>query len=403
MNVSVGQIENLTDAVNSLSTSNESLESAAQQQLQIIESKVSEAEMVVQESQSLLEIARAVEAQKVAALLMAEARLAEAVASAAELGPLAAPAIAEAAEAVRIAVQELEEAKEHRMRLENRLEIAQRAHNDISTLEESVRTESGARLREVSTRLDTGRSRLTKAREALNEYHATNPAAANFNSWLKWSPEKNSVITPAELDSRLNISPEQQKLFAKYLEERDPDFRAKLESYRAELSKCSGEAERHAVLLKIRKNLSGDYSEKLVKYALSPLAENTNTQLRTDLADGIYTKTDLVLDKVKLPVILGRGEGKSIQPGGQLAIEVKSGKAEYLYRQLDHMVFQSGGHRSASNAITICTHDINDLDAEKAIKLREALAVAGSPMFGALPSKDEIDKVCWKAVLNQYN
>ena len=99
-----------------------------------------------------------------------------------------------------------------------------------------------------------------------------------------------------------------------------------------------------------------------------------------------------------MPVILGRGEGMSASVGGSIAIEVKCGRASYLYSQKDHMVFQSGGHQEANASITVCSRDIRDLTPEQEEELREALRSAGSPLLGMLPTKDEIDKACWDIV-----
>jgi len=148
----------------------------------------------------------------------------------------------------------------------------------------------------------------------------------------------------------------------------------------------------------MRKNLSGHFSEKIVEQALGPLGHNTDTQSRTTFEDGRFTKTDLIIKDMKVPVILGRGEGMGAPAGGSIAIEVKCGRASYLYSQKEHMVFQSGGHQRANASMTICSRDIKELTPEQEEELREALRNAGSPLIGMLPTKDEIDKVCWEMV-----
>jgi hypothetical protein len=80
--------------------------------------------------------------------------------------------------------------------------------------------------------------------------------------------------------------------------------------------------------------------------------------------------------------------------GGSMAFEVKCGKAEYLYSQKDHMIFQSEGHKQADAQCTLCSRDIHDLPEEKQKELRDALHDAGSPMVGMLPRKNEIDQSC---------
>ncbi len=135
-----------------------------------------------------------------------------------------------------------------------------------------------------------------------------------------------------------------------------------------------------------------------MEQALSPLGHKADTQARTTFEDGRFTKTDLIIEDLKAPVILGRGEGMSAPAGGSIAIEVKCGRASYLYSQKDHMVFQSGGHQEANASMTVCSRDIKDLTPEKEEELREALRSAGSPLIGMLPTKDEIDKACWDMV-----
>ena len=77
-----------------------------------------------------------------------------------------------------------------------------------------------------------------------------------------------------------------------------------------------------------------------------------------------------------------------------MAFEVKCGKAQYLYSQMEHMVFQSEGHKQADAQCTLCSRDIQDLSPEKQKELRDTLREAGSPMVGMLPRKNEIDKSC---------
>ncbi|MNV85441.1 hypothetical protein D3C71_1794030 [compost metagenome] len=95
-----------------------------------------------------------------------------------------------------------------------------------------------------------------------------------------------------------------------------------------------------------------------------------------------------------MPVILGRGEGMGAPVGGSMAFEVKCGKAQYLYAQKDHMVFQAEGHKQADAQCTLCSRDVQDLSPQKQKELRDALRQAGSPMVGMLPRKNDIDQSC---------
>jgi hypothetical protein len=196
------------------------------------------------------------------------------------------------------------------------------------------------------------------------------------------------------------MSPEQQRLFTEYLYDRDPQFKAAVNKYRAELSECRGAAEVHYVQNKVIKEFSGSYGEKLVYHALRPLAGNIKTQERTVFPDGSYTKTDIIFEDLKVPMILGKGEGMSAHVGGNIAVEVKIGQPAYIYSQKDHMVFQAGGHKDASASAVICSRDIKKLSEEKENILRSAMREAGSPIIGMLPEKNEIDSACWEIVRN---
>lgn len=306
--------------------------------------------------------------------------------------------VTEAEDAVVVAEGALEETKEHRMQMGQRNELARQCLDMTTQLAETVQMECAVRLTSSASLLETGRTRIESAKIALHAYLDAHPSAAEFHSWIKWFPQLNKPITPKELLSRLNLSPEQQRYFLEYLSDRDPIFRTKIADYRRQLDTANGSAERLAVQLKIRRNLSGYCGEKIVEHGLSPLGHKSDTQARTTFEDGRFTKTDLLIEDLKVPVILGRGKGMSASVGGSIAIEVKCGRASYLYSEKDHMVFQSGGHQEADTSMTICSRDIKDLTPEQEKELRKALRNAGSPLLGVLPAKDAIDKACWEIV-----
>jgi len=426
--VSVGQVENLEDAIAALHSTYQALERECQAKLEQVAAKVDEAQQEAKNSALMLEEACQAELEKEQVLEQAQAHLASAQAelsaacaalSACEASgsyddegnyeppycsgeesdvSSAEASVAQAEEAVETAAAELEQAKDHRMQMEQRNDLAGQRLSMATQLEETVQAECAARLSNATSLWETGIARLEQAKSALDAYLATNPPAAEFYSWLKWSPKNNVSVTPAELNARLNMSPEQLRYFIEYLADRDPAFRTKIADYRQELEAAKGPAEKHVVQLKIRRNMSGLYGEKIVEYALSPLGQKVNTQSRTTFESGRFTKTDLIVEDLKIPVILGRGEGMSAPAGGSIAIEVKCGRANYLYSQRDHMVFQSGGHQDASTSMTVCSRDIKDLPPGEEEELRATLREAGSPLIGMLPKKDEIDRACWDAV-----
>jgi hypothetical protein len=291
---------------------------------------------------------------------------------------------------------DLEMAKENRQAMERRVECAKQALSMAKQVLEQSRTECAVRLAVVTQSIDLATGRLTAAQQALYAYLATNLSAAQFHSWLNWpSAQHGAPITPETLRDRMNLSAGQRSLFQEYLYDRNPAFRRLVDKYRGEWAAAKGDAERNIVARKTRIHLSGEFAEQMARHALAPLGGGIETQGRTFVGDnGRYTKTDLLVTDLRVPVILGRGEGMGAPVGGSMAFEVKCGKADYLYSQKDHMVFQAEGHKQAVAHCTLCSRDIHDLPPEKEKELRDTLREAGSPMVGMLPRKNDIDQSC---------
>lgn len=300
---------------------------------------------------------------------------------------------------LRAAEEELKRALDVRRKCEERLDVATANNARLQNQAEQFRALQQRYISGMEQRVSTINARLAHAKGALDEYLAANPSAADFHAWAHWNLGENQVVSPQQIHDRLSLSPDLQKQFAEYLYRRDPEFRAKVDLYRARYQSARGEAERNAVLIQASRNGSGDFAERLVKTAFAPLGE-VSTQGRTYFEDGRFTKTDLLVTNLSHPVVLGKGEGMFAPVGGSLAIEVKTGHASYIYNQKDHMVFQAGGHKSASASLSICSKDVHDLPEEKERELRDALRAAGSPLIGMLPSKDEIDGTLWALIKN---
>ena len=280
--------------------------------------------------------------------------------------------------------------------MEMRVNLAKIAEFEAQKLLLETQQECNGRLLSVQQSVMVGTSRLNAAQQALTAYLAINPPAAEFDAWLKWEPAKNGIpVTPDTLRGRMSLSSEQRRLFQHYLYSRNPAYRRQVDKYRHQWETARGDVERNIVARRVRIHLSGEFGEQMARHALAPLGGRIETQGRTFVGDnGRYTKTDLLVTDLRVPVILGRGEGMGSPVGGSMAFEVKCGKAEYLYSQKDHMVFQAEGHKQADSQCTLCSRDIHDLPAEKQKELRDALREAGSPMIGMLPSKNEIDQSC---------
>lgn len=421
--VAIGQVENLEDLVRGLHSMREALETACREQIAFAQQKYAEASEEAQNSASMLESATQQEQaaqQKVGgaeqALDSAQSSLASAQSSLSSC--LAQPpedegrcpdcsgeysAVSEAEASVEQAQGMLEQSKAelevatgNRISMEQRLDLAKQAQAMAEYALEQAQQECATRLATVDQTIAIGTARLNSAQRALDAYLATNPPAAQFHAWLKWNPAQNGrPVTPDTLRDRMNLSSEQRRLFQEYLYDRNPAYRKQVDKYRKQWATANGDAERNIVARRARIHLSGEFGEQMARYALAPLGGRIETQGRTFVGDnGRYTKTDLLITDLRVPVILGRGEGMGAPVGGSMAFEVKCGKAEYLYSQKDHMVFQAEGHKQADAQCTLCSRDIHDLPPEKEKELRDALRDAGSPMVGMLPSKNEIDQSC---------
>lgn len=421
--VSIGQVENLEDLVCGLLSVREALETSCREQIAVAEQKVEEAREEAQNSASMLE--SAVQQEQAAkqevdsaqqALDSSQSWLASAQSSLSCC--LAQPndedgtspdcsgeytSVAEAEAAVEQAQSMLEQAKaelelasENRQAMEQRADLAKQAQVIAEQALEQAQQECNTRLATVDQAIGVGTARLNAAQRALDAYLGTNPPAAEFHTWLKWNPAQNgSPVTPNTLRDRMNLSSEQRRLLQEYLYDRNPAYRRQVDKYRNQWAAARGDAERNVVAHKARINLSGEFGEQMARHALAPLGGRIETQSRTFVGDnGRYTKTDLLVTDLRVPVILGRGEGMGASVGGSMAFEVKCGKAEYLYSQKDHMIFQAEGHKQADAQCTLCSRDIHDLPPEKEKELRDALRDAGSPLVGMLPRKNEIDQSC---------
>jgi hypothetical protein len=420
--VSIGQVENLEDLIRGMESVREALGTACREQVAVADRQCVEAREETQNSESMLE--QASQAEQAAHQTLAEDQQnlesAENAQSAAESAFSACEAqppdedgggpdcsgeesvVAEAQTAVdaaQAAVEEtkaaLEKAAEDHQRMEQRVECARRALSMTEQAFERAQQECTSRIHEVGNSIDSGKARLAAAQRALDAYLATNPPATRFHEWLHWHPEHGKPITPDVICDRLNLSREQQRLLQEYLYDRNPSYRNMVDKYRGEWVAANGDVERNIVNRNARIHLSGAYAEHLARHALAPLGGKIETQGRTLVGDeGRYTKTDLIVTDLRVPVVLGRGEGMGAPVGGSLAFEVKCGKADYLYAQKEHMLFQAEGHKQADAHCTLCSRDISDLPPEKEKELRDALRAAGSPLVGMMPAKNDIDQSC---------
>ena len=421
--VSIGQVENLEDLMRGLRSVGEGLDAACRRQIASAESKWEESRDEVQTSEGMLDRATQQEQAAQQVVVAAQQHLgtslsalsaAEAALGACNAGPrdedgtrpecsgeegavdCAQGAVDLAQEGLAQAQAALEQATANRQAMEQRVGSARQAQALADLARQQAQAECAVRSAAVHRSIDLGTARLTAAQQALNAYFATNPSAEQFHRWLNWTPTRQAgPVTPEILRERMNLPPEHRRLLQENLYERDPGYRRLVDRYRGEWAAAQGDVERNLVGRKARRHLSGAFGEHLARHALAPLGGRIETQGRTFVGDqGRYTKTDLIVTDLHVAVILGRGEGMGAPVGGSLAFEVKCGKANYLYGQKEHMVFQAEGHKEADAHCTFSSRDIHDLPTEKEKELRDTLREAGSPLVGMLPRKDEIDQSC---------
>ena len=421
--VSIGQVENLEDLARGLESVREALESACREQIAAAEGKCAEVQDETENSKRMLESACQAEQEMQQASEDAQQDLestknalsaAKSALSSCKAQPpdkdgrrrncsgqttavaSAQGAVASAQGAVAKTQAACDNAKENHQQMKQRVEFVKQALAMAEQVVEQAQAECEGRLAAVSQSIDVATRRLSAAQQALNAYLATNPPAAQFHSTLQWSPAQNGApITPDTLRDRENLSPEQRRLFQDYLNDRNPNYRNLVEKLRGQWATAKGDVERNMVSRKTTRGMAGNFGEQLARHALASLGEKLETQRRTVVGDGgKYTKPDLLITGLRVPVIIGRGPNMWAPVGGSLAVEVKCGKADYLYAEKDHMVFQALGHKQADARFTLVSRDIHDLPPEKEKELRDALREAGSPIVAMLPYKKEIDQSC---------
>lgn len=405
--VSVYAVDALTTAISDLNSLQSDVNSSCDEEISKAEQLLEEVQQEEASSKQLLEAAKAAEAAAHTALIAAEAALAAASASlAAAIAEANPPAIAAAAEAVAEAERAVQTAKEiyeaavkHRELMEKRYELAVKCLRMTEEMAETLKMKLNGILAQLKGICSQGTGRLTVAHSDLMKYmgNISPSAVSTFTEWKTYKPAPNKPVMPDVLHERLNVSDDHVKATLSYLMATDEKFRNVVVRLRTQLSEGADPAQ---VERQIRKTVTGRVCEELVKNAFEPFGGSVSMQEVKTVEDGSYTKIDMVIENLKVPVVLGRGEGMAAPAGGAIAIEVKSGKKEYLVQQTSHLQFQAQGHQDYDASCTVCTRDIKELSPEAEKKLRDKLHEAGSPILGMLPKKEELDSSCVDYVMN---
>lgn len=288
---------------------------------------------------------------------------------------------------------ELAEAQDTVNNLEQWLQRVKAMKEDMAARHESIQ--------QLEALSESAELRLQHAYAALEQYLDANPAAREARDWLAYSPAPGKVVTPAELDRRLNPSPGALMEIARYMRDTDPGVRRNVDSLAEKLQRASAPMEYAKATRQIGITLSGRLAEELSARALGCYGSSVSTQTRKDLDNGRYTKVDLVVNNLSAPVVLGKGKGMFAPAGSSIALEVKCGRKEYLRQQLDHMCTQARGHEGYAASFTLCSRDIHNLQPDTERQMRSSLREAGSPLLGQLPFKSQMDDICTRLVMER--
>lgn len=221
-----------------------------------------------------------------------------------------------------------------------------------------------------------------------------NVFGAELLAYEKWrSYQTNSQVAyPPEIIERINPGDDVQVGLLAHLYVTDARVRLQVDELLRMMEKPD---KREKARIKSRKNMAGRLGEAMIRDGLSPFANEVNVQVHCNLTDGRYTKIDMAMENLRLPMVFGRGEGMGAREGGNVAIEVKTGQTAYLKAQKEHIATQVSAHKAYDVSLVICTRDIHDMNCNQEKNLRDDVRDADSRLLGMLPHKARIDGVVW--------
>jgi hypothetical protein len=299
---------------------------------------------------------------------------------------------------------EREATKAEREQLEQRVDLLREAVRHLEELMQAFREEANQRITTVESNRSALESRLANARAALEAYWSASPHARQCGAWLSWKPPPHAPITPAELGQRFNLSVADMTGIITHELHADRRLRERLLGHQQEWKAARGPVEKAVAERKLQSVFAGEAGERIVRAALSPLAENFSSSVRKNLSGNgatKFTKVDGTYEGLRVPLVLGRGEGMAAPERGSFANEVKWGRAEYIWDQRDHMATQAEGHQHYDTSVTLCSRNFHDLSEDRQQALRNTLRSAHSPLLVILPRKEELDQACMD-VMTRY-
>lgn len=252
---------------------------------------------------------------------------------------------------------------------------------------------SGAALSEALRRAGTELPQIAKS--AVDAGGGT--TAFDAARWSEWSPQAGERITPPSIAERFRPlrDPSNLESYARNLEQRDAGFAKELARRQEQLQAAKSPAELDAAVQQLRKTTAGKLGESIAIDGLKPFFERLELQRRVETANGM-TFIDGRFTGARGPIIFGQGH--RVAEGGALSVEVKTGQAVYLEREVSHIAGrQVQGHLAAGDkSLVLVSRDVYAMASERAA--RDTVAEAGSRVMALLPEKRTIDETLLRLV-----
>lgn len=209
--------------------------------------------------------------------------------------------------------------------------------------------------------------------------------------WSDWKPPSGELVNPQGIAERFRPLRDASNLesYARHLEQKDPSFAAEVGRRRAQMAAADSPAARDNALRQVSCSTAGKLGEAIAKDGLMPYFKEVELQRRVETPNGT-TFVDFRCTGARQPMVVGRG--RFIPEGGNLSVEVKTGQAAYLDREVGHIVGrQVPGHIASGDvSLTLFPKDVHVMSNERGA--RDAVAGAGSYVLAVLPEKRMIDE-----------
>ncbi len=131
------------------------------------------------------------------------------------------------------------------------------------------------------------------------------------------------------------------------LSQRYPEIQEKIETLRSKQEDAEGPRDYQSIDTEAQQ-YRGIIAEDMVETSLAPNFDSALERQPTLVTDSGATRPDVVLENAQLEFSLG---DLRVSEGENLYVEVKTGTAEYIQRQMDHILKQVEGHEGKSAVV----------------------------------------------------